>query len=298
MNCQGTDATTGWVFNSNIREGELNKEYTWFVSSQSGNSYYMLRVDGFGRLQSNYSHYRGGVRPVVYLKSNVKIFSGTGEEGNPYKLSGFTSASPSSYASYTIGTTINYNNENYCVIRNSTENSNYVTAIKQAPLSFNELINFNNGYEIGRDDIDNNIGTISYYKSDTCYYNSDSDKNNSGCINNYNNSFIKNVVDNWSSSFNDDLIEISRYKARLLTTQELTNIGYEPKWSGTDYIIYQASDDLNECFNIQSGYWAMGSLDDNQKSGVAVGNSQPEVYNMLAVRPVINLKKCALNGTC
>ena len=57
---------------------------------------------------------------------------------------------------------INYKNTNYCVIQNSYD---YVTLIKSDPLTYDELVTYNNGYEIGRDSVDNNIGTISYYKS-------------------------------------------------------------------------------------------------------------------------------------
>ena len=34
----------------------------------------------------SYSNFNYGVRPVIYLKSSIKIKSGTGEEGNPYVL--------------------------------------------------------------------------------------------------------------------------------------------------------------------------------------------------------------------
>ncbi len=83
---------------------------------------------------------------------------------------------------------------------------------------------YNNGYEIGRDNEDNNVGTISYYKSNDCYYNSDYDKNTTGCNSNYDTSNIKNVIDNWSNTFNDVLEEINGYKARLIKIDELNKM--------------------------------------------------------------------------
>ena len=86
MNCQGTDATTGWVFNSNILEGQTSKVNTWLLSSRAGLSDGVLDAYSDGNLYSFYSDYSYGVRPVVYLKSNIKIADGTGEVGSPYTL--------------------------------------------------------------------------------------------------------------------------------------------------------------------------------------------------------------------
>ena len=68
--CSGTNATTGWVFNSNIRDGQTGKEVTWFLSSSAGGSDDVLRAYSGGTLRSDYSDFSNGVRPVVYLKSN------------------------------------------------------------------------------------------------------------------------------------------------------------------------------------------------------------------------------------
>lgn len=45
------------------------------------------RVDNTGEIGSFLTHGGYGVRPAVYLKTNVKITSGTGTSSNPYQLS-------------------------------------------------------------------------------------------------------------------------------------------------------------------------------------------------------------------
>ena len=84
--CYGTNAQTGWVYKSNILEGQSSPSYTWLLSSYAGSSVGVLYAISDGAL-SNYSSYNSlGVRPVVYLKSNIKIADGTGEVGSPYTL--------------------------------------------------------------------------------------------------------------------------------------------------------------------------------------------------------------------
>ena len=83
--CSGTNAQTGWVYNSNKLNGSIVT--TWLLSPYSSNFNYAFRADGGGGL----SYYSGnfnsnGVRPVVYLKSNIKIADGTGEVGSEYTL--------------------------------------------------------------------------------------------------------------------------------------------------------------------------------------------------------------------
>ena len=84
--CSGTNAQTGWVYKSNVLEGQSSPSYTWLLSSDAGNSNYVLGANSGGGLNLSYSNYSDGVRPVVYLKSNIKIADGTGEAGSPYTL--------------------------------------------------------------------------------------------------------------------------------------------------------------------------------------------------------------------
>ena len=84
--CYGTNAQTGWVYKSNILEGQSSLSYTWLLSSHAGGSSYVLRATSGGDLHGSNSNNSLGVRPVVYLKSNIKIADGTGEVGSPYTL--------------------------------------------------------------------------------------------------------------------------------------------------------------------------------------------------------------------
>ena len=56
------------------------------LSSNAGNSNNVLNANSDGNLNNNNSNNSNGVRPVVYLKSNIKIADGTGEVGRPYTL--------------------------------------------------------------------------------------------------------------------------------------------------------------------------------------------------------------------
>ena len=79
----------GWIYNSNVKLGESSPYFTWLLSPdvESTQSVYIVDSDGsvlsFGGIIYNYY----AVRPVVYLKSSVKITSGDGSSTSPYKLS-------------------------------------------------------------------------------------------------------------------------------------------------------------------------------------------------------------------
>ena len=81
------DPTTGWIHNTNKLEGSTNQHFTWFVSPGSSDSYVVFDADPDGFLVGdNQVIATIGARPVVYLKSDIKIDGGTGESTNPYKL--------------------------------------------------------------------------------------------------------------------------------------------------------------------------------------------------------------------
>ena len=84
--CSGTNAQTGWVYKSNILEGQSSPSYTWLLSSRAGYSNRVLFANGDGKMYDVSSNNSYRVRPVVYLKSNIKIADGTGEVGSPYTL--------------------------------------------------------------------------------------------------------------------------------------------------------------------------------------------------------------------
>ena len=59
----------------------------WTISPSSGSSCSSFIVYGAGSVSNGSAYNALGVRPVLYLKSDVKIMRGTGSVGNPYQLS-------------------------------------------------------------------------------------------------------------------------------------------------------------------------------------------------------------------
>ncbi|MBQ9318510.1 MAG: hypothetical protein IJR82_02640, partial [Bacilli bacterium] len=92
--CYNNYASLGWIYNSNKKINSSSNQSVWCLSPTSvpnvtgGVTY----VDERGMLGSNnvsgYWMSAGyySVRPVVYLSADVKIISGDGSEGSPYKL--------------------------------------------------------------------------------------------------------------------------------------------------------------------------------------------------------------------
>ena len=69
-----------WICNSSYQQ--------WTITPDSGNSNPVWFVYAGGGVNSADSAYNTlGVRPVLYLKSSVKITGGTGTSSDPYKLS-------------------------------------------------------------------------------------------------------------------------------------------------------------------------------------------------------------------
>ena len=86
-NCDSSAGrTNGWVYNTNTLNGG-SLANTWLLSSLAGysvNVLYGYSDAGLGNDRSG--GYGRGVRPVVYLKSDIKIAGGNGEEETPYEL--------------------------------------------------------------------------------------------------------------------------------------------------------------------------------------------------------------------
>ncbi len=58
----------------------------WTISPNSSEANYVFLVNSDGDLSNLFALYRGGVRPSLYLKSNVKIVSGLGTKDDMFKL--------------------------------------------------------------------------------------------------------------------------------------------------------------------------------------------------------------------
>ena len=79
--CNNSPGKNGsWMYNSN------NNLPQWLISSYSGNSKNAFYVTGSGFISSDSLNSLKSVKPVVYLKPEVKIKSGDGTIDNPYEF--------------------------------------------------------------------------------------------------------------------------------------------------------------------------------------------------------------------
>ena len=76
----GGTPTQGWIYNTN------SNTYQWLLSPYSDFSYLAFGLRGSGFVNSGYVADATGVRPSLYLVSNIKIDSGDGSEQSPYSL--------------------------------------------------------------------------------------------------------------------------------------------------------------------------------------------------------------------
>ena len=86
--------TTDGVANANVGLPSWGEMYTgndlnviyWYINRWAGSSSLVAYVHNDGHANGNYSGYWLGLRPVVRLKSNVKVVSGQGTMTEPYNL--------------------------------------------------------------------------------------------------------------------------------------------------------------------------------------------------------------------
>ncbi len=197
----------------------------------------------------------------------------------------------SDYRVYHQGDKITLNNEDYYVIANSGAGQDYVVALKDEPLTVAEVNlyggvgtenNYVNKYtqsSVGTAFNLNGYGAVAFYSRDNCGYVSGSWTDYENCNNNYDDSDIKHIVDNWEVDkfVNDELKEINNYKSRLINMSEITsNIG--PL--------------------MDEGYWSMTK---GAYKGIMLCSNTTchfswykKVADLYLVRPVINVYKSAI----
>ncbi len=177
---------------------------------------------------------------------------------------------------YHQGEKITLNNEDYYIIADSGADKDYVVALKDLPLIYNEVNDASTGVNIS---VTNRrgFGVVSYYTSDTCNASVHSD-----CNSNYDELDIKLVVNNWALSkfTNNELKEVSGYKARLITVSEYNNISTNFSWRCSE------------------GYLTMtpftGWANSFSMITTGCGVARNDIWYPNPVRPVINVYKSAL----
>ena len=59
----------------------------WTMTPSSSSSSYVFIVSNYGHLNTGIASYGMGVRPSIYLKSNIAVMGGDGSRSNPYEVS-------------------------------------------------------------------------------------------------------------------------------------------------------------------------------------------------------------------
>lgn len=64
----------------------FNSTTQWTLTSNASSPYNVFDVYSNGEVNNGITSYKFSVRPVVFLKSNIKIVDGDGSSSNPYIL--------------------------------------------------------------------------------------------------------------------------------------------------------------------------------------------------------------------
>ena len=217
------------------------------------------------------------------------------------------------YRAYNIGDEITYKGMKFYVISPSDTNQDYVTLLKDEPLTVDEVNTYGAGH-VNKNSIDsrgtasneNGYGGMAYYKSTTCGYSTEGLNHEviTGCTTDYKSSDIKYAVDGWSTDKfkSSELKVVDGYSARLITFDELLpNLGYD--WSITSGGVGETPLANNNVpswvYNSDYWYWTMSQYGDSASNVWNVSSygslsSGIVHYSDRVVRPVINLKKSAI----
>ena len=223
------------------------------------------------------------------------------------------------YQVYSIGDTITFAGSNWYVIKNSTEEEDYVTLLKEQILSIDELGDYATGYCTDIDVQYNRYGctitnkkknAMAYFYTDACLPDSIHSTSfvDEECINtDYNTSKVKEMLENQylPTLGSDNLKEIAGYKIRLLNWEDLSNnLGYysetvctyycrEDRLVGSDTPEWIASSGSEEY------YWTMEPTGGYNDRIDAIGyykglDGNHNIVTSIGVRPVINLLKSSI----
>lgn len=221
---------------------------------------------------------------------------------------------------YEVGEEVKYKGISFRVISKSKVSQNYVTLLKEKPLSYEEVKKYGsvgtsenvvNKYtreSSGEVKNINGFGGMVYYSSEMCGYVNNSIKASS-CTTNFDESDIKKVIDAWGNDMlkDNDLEEVNGYKIRLMMLEDFRQLGYSQEKNGTTINKSSNSQTPNWLYNDNYSYWTMSSYEDSSSavwnvsnSGNLVGDGAVDaqygvfyLYNRV-VRPVINLKRSAI----
>ena len=222
------------------------------------------------------------------------------------------------YKEYNIGDKITYEDVEFYVIQNSSSEENSVALLKARSLSFDEVKEYLTRADeqlvsnvVKFDSYD--YGFIPYYLNDQCNVLIDGQHITTGCITSYNESDIKKVVDEWVNDKLDKnylVVDSDGNYARLINEEELfTNLGFQVEKTGINSYIQKKNTTVPD-FLYDSTYWTMikspereyaimriavfTNFDHTENTLAYLGEYLNDTYNVAAVRPVITLRKQAI----
>ena len=173
---------------------------------------------------------------------------------------------------YEVGEELVINNVKFHVIERSDSSKDYIIALKDTPLTYEEL------REYGDQGWANSFGQIPFRGYG------------------YNSSLVANVVNNWADAElnNEELNGI-----RLITIEELANLGYQKEGSGEYDINYNLTDSVPKWVYEGGPYWTnsvrrtssgQGQIWVIKEDGSLFGGDM-FYYAGGKIRPVINIDK-------
>ena len=216
-----------------------------------------------------------------------------------------------SYQAYNVGDEVTYNNVDYYVIEESGTSNETITLLKKNPLSVEE-VNTYGGVGTANNHVNkyvfsdvpyyqtaydmNGYGGMAYYTSETCGTVNENYVN-TGCTPDYLQSEVKYVVDSWKNAKAPLAIE-----ARLISKEEIETERKEYDCCGGCGACIATGDfaKYDWMYNNNYSYWTSNQYSDSSFDILRVSNngelkSGDLNSGMSAVRPVITIKKTALN---
>lgn len=189
---------------------------------------------------------------------------------------------------FKVGDEVTYNGQKYHVLKNSDEYTNYVTLLKDEPLTESEI----KKYYDGEVSLETGLATINFA---------------TGGNNAYNKSIVKNIINKWAKDeFKNNLVvdENSKYASKILSTEDLVQyLGFE--WGAADAeatsFTYLATSNTPSWFkNITYDFWLMTPYEDSTTDNWVVSKGKSTIYKSASyykyvIKPVVNISKCAIN---
>ena len=281
----------GRIYKNSQNTPEWLYEYSyWTMNGFEDNYKNVWMIETSGKLVPKSFLTKSMIRPVINLKKDALIESNLCLN-KEYKIKKVTK-----FKHYQKSDEIEYRGEKYYVMENSNSEKEYVTLLKANPLTYYEIEKNKGNLMMNYSEDNDGIGLIPYYSSNKC-----NSSNISDCTTDFNNSNIRIVIDNWSSEFEDDLVSVNGYKARIITIDDLFDkLNYTYRWIVTHSAYAYTEYTPEWAYNKNISCWTMTPFEDSNtniyvNSDLIVTRS---VFDLYAVRPIINLNKCAIDGGC